>query len=386
MKKRLIALLCVAAMLLSVMAVTVSATTWLPDTADEGSDKIGITHKTGTDLENWKATNFESKTSKTDQEYSFVFVGDTQFLTYADARDNTKNVQAIYKWIADNKSNKKIAHVFALGDMTHFSYGNDETLINDRAYNLGFGTGTAEWNVVKAATDQLKDAGISYSVVRGNHDDYTIDTIYGGDSTYTSQFNDFYRPNSGRYMSNSITNSWRTLDIHGDKYLFLTIDFNPTMAVLDWANEVIANNPDRKVIITTHSYLSPDGTHQKAESDYDSYKGGLEAITESTVDGEMMWDKLVRKYENIIMVVGGHVSTGDKGEDTSEHNVTYTYRTGDNGNKVTEMIINPQVLDQLQTYTGLVCVMNFYDNGERVELEYYSPLLTDKLRFKEIED
>lgn len=79
----------------------------------------------------------------------------------------------------------------------------------------------------------------------------------------------------------------------------------------------------------------------------------------------MLWDKLVRKHANIRMVLCGHISAGND-------DVSYTYRTGDNGNKITEIVVNPQNFDLNYAYTGLVCVLNFFDNGERIELEYYS--------------
>lgn len=237
--KKIIAYLCLLTILFSTMSITVfAATTW------QTNAELGISHKTGTELNAWKSNTFEKKDSITDQEYSFVLIGDTQYVTYPDARDNTDNLKKIYKWIADNKDTKKIAQVFALGDITCLSYGNDKTLINDVSYSRNYGTGMAEWNLVKAATDHLKEAGIPYAMLRGHMDDYSIDEAYGEDITYTSQFEGFYRSGRGRYKDNSITNSWRKVDIHGDKYLFLTLDFNPTMDVLDWANEIIASNPE----------------------------------------------------------------------------------------------------------------------------------------------
>ena len=363
MKRRIIAYLCTVSILLSAMTITVFA-----DVNWQTNAEMGINHKTGTELEAWKSENFEKKASITNQEYSFVLVGDTQYITYPDARDNTTNLKKIYKWIADNKDTKKIAQVFALGDITCLSYGNDKTLINDLSYSRNYGTGMAEWNVVKAATDQLKEAGVSFAVLRGHMDDYSIDNVYGEDVSYTSQFDGFFRTGAGRYNENSITNSWKKIDVHGDKYLILTIDFNTRRQVLNWANDIIEKNPDRKVIIATHGYLWGDGTHAKAEIDYDVYKGGLSAINDTTIDGEMLWEKLVRKHANIFMVLCGHVSTGN-------NNVGYTYRTGDNGNKITEITVNTQEFDKNYTYTGLVCVLNFFDDGQRVELEYYSTLL-----------
>ena len=40
-----------------------------------------------------------------------------------------------------------------------------------------------------------------------------------------------------------------------------------------------------------------------------------------------------------------------------------------------QVLIDPQSLDLDGAYTGLVCIMHFSDNGSKIQLEYYSPLL-----------
>lgn len=350
--KKILSFICAIALLFAVLSIAIEAIKY--------NYSFGSDHLSGTELRNWINSNFGSKEPITDSEYSFAFVGDTQYVTYADFRDGTNNLQKTYKWIADNVSSKKIAHVFALGDMTHMSYENDVSISYDQTYGSGLG----EWNIVKNATDQLKGK-VPFSVVRGNHDDFQIDDIYGSDSDYTSQFGGFYRERSGIYKD-SITNSWRIFDIHDDKYLFITIDFNTKPEVLKWAGDIIEQHPDRKVIITTHGYLFEDGALHKAEIDSSSYKGGLSAITDKTVDGEKIWQDLASKYENVMMVCSGHVSAS---------NIVYNFKEGDHGNQVLQVLIDPQTLDLQYAYTGLVLLMHFSEDGTKIELEYYSPLL-----------
>lgn len=365
MKKRIIALICVLAMLVSACSMTIYTSAY---TIRE--DVIG-THLTGSALSTWMTNNFQATSPVSDNEYSLVFVGDTQRLTYADFRstldgdasNDTSYLKSVYKWIADNVETKNIKHVFALGDLTECSVGNDATIVG--ASIQSYATGEEEWKIHRAATDQLKGK-VPFSVIRGNHDDYMIDKYYGGDSDYTSQFGGFYSGSEGHwsYSANSgyksITNSWKTLNIGDEKYLFITIDYNGPSAALTWAGEVIAANPDHKVIITTHSYLDSAGYYMSHEIDKDSY------LTHYGVTTEKVWTDLASQYENVVMVVGGHSGVDD---------VVYNFAEGVHGNKVLQVLVCPQEIDKNYAYTGLICIMNFSEGGKKIEIEYYSPLL-----------
>lgn len=364
MKKRIIALICILAMVFSVASLTITSAYTIRQ------DVIG-THLTGTALSDWKASNFQSTSPVTDSDYSLVFVGDTQRLTYADFRstldndssNDTSYLKSVYKWIADNAESKNIKHVFALGDLTECSVGNDSSIVG--AAIQAYATGEEEWKIHRAATDQLKGK-VPFSVIRGNHDDYMIDKYYGGDSEYTSQFGGFYTGSEGHwsYSANSgyksITNSYKKLEIQGQKYLFITIDYNGPSAALTWAGNIIAANPDHKVIITTHSYLNESGEYMSHEIDKSSY------LTHYGVTSEKVWTDLASQYENVIMVVGGHSGADD---------LIYNFAEGVHGNKVLQLLVCPQEIDKNFAYTGLICIMHFSEGGNKIELEYYSTLL-----------
>jgi hypothetical protein len=240
------------------------------------------------------ASKWETRTPVTDHAYSFVFVGDTQCITYdSDYLKGTKYLNQLFQWIVDNKDTKKIAHTFILGDITDRTYQNDPSI---SANQIG-ATGDAEWKIAKEAISKL-DGKVSYSIARGNHDSYEIDA-WLGHATYRSQFNGFYDGSADVYSE--MTNSYMLKEISGTKYLFMAIDFNPHQDVINWANKIISQHPDYKVIITTHSYLDSDGsltTNAKDGGSYKYYNG---------VDAEYLWNNLVSKHENIIMVASGHV-------------------------------------------------------------------------------
>ncbi len=376
--KRIISIICIVAMLLSsVITLSVSA----------------ASYETPVEPNKWIEPNFES-----DYAYSFAFVGDTQYLSCGDYYLGTKKLQAVYKYIADTADERKLEHVFVLGDMTDLGYKNDGNLAG--AYYTT--PVTTEWEIVKSAISQL-DGVIPYSIVRGNHDDYMMDD-YFNKAPYTTQFDGcggFYsdsnakwtdisgvtksreadNPNAYVYWSAStgrhtttVANSWKTVNIGGVDYLFMTVDFNPTDNVLNWVDQTLAKYPNHKAIITTHSYLDGNGEVISSDDGSTMYLFGN--------PGTVLWDEVLSRHENVFMIVSGH--TGGVAP-------TYSYNRGVNGNEVLQVLVDPQVYDAKEIDpngtiehgtqdTGLILYMNFSNDGKRITFDYYSPLLNKFLK------
>jgi len=144
------------------------------------------------------------------------------------------------------------------------------------------------------------------------------------------------------------------------KYLFITLDFGPSDDVLNWAGNLCKEYSDRNVIITTHGYLCRCG--QPLDENHPSYPtehGGAN-------DGTDMWDKLVSKYENISMIISGHIET---------ETIVMTQRQGRFGNIVTQLLVNPQGSDLLDDEGyGMVAMLYFSEDGKNVTLDYYSTI------------
>ena len=140
-------------------------------------------------------------------------------------------------------------------------------------------------------------------------------------------------------------NSWRLLDAGNDKYLLITLDYDPTDDELAWAGEIIASYPDRKVIVTTHSYTTADGKFSSI--------------------GQNIWDNLLSKHANVFLVLAGH---------TSSDYVVTTQMTGEHGNVVTAMLIDPQSVDTTRGLgaSGMVTMLYFKDGEPTVQVETYS--------------
>ena len=127
----------------------------------------------------------------TNHEYSFVFVGDTQSVTYHDYNNKTTYMSDIYKWIVDNKEKKKIAHVFGLGDITESNKAD-------------------EWEIAKKAITQM-DGILPYTLVRGNHDGLWSMNFqnYFGDSQFAKDIDGCY--------NRLLANSYKKFDVGAEK-------------------------------------------------------------------------------------------------------------------------------------------------------------------------
>ena len=268
------------------------------------------------------------KEDVTDYAYSFAVIGDTQKVNY----NHPENFSTIYEWILDNIESKKIKHVFGLGDITDTS-------------------AAEEWDRAKTAIHSLDDK-VSYSIVRGNHDTSI---------SYIQAFpwND-YKNVLGGSFNNTMLNTYQTLTVGQVKYLFINLDFGPHDKVLEWAGELCEEYPDHKVIISTHAYLYLNGTPIDADDHCPPKDNG------ANNNGDDIWNKLVSKHENITLVLSGHEACD---------RIVTTQRKGDKGNTVTEMLINPQLLD-LNSANGLGLVAMFYfsEDGNDVTVEYYSTI------------
>lgn len=330
MKKKLIVLLVLAMIFSTFSSFSASATAW---------------------ADYWTS---ENPNPPDNYAYSFALVGDTQVLSAYDAgtdgftgKTGNNYVKNVYKWIVDNKNSKKISYVFGLGDITQTWTGSE-----------------AEWNVVKPAIAQLDAANIPYSMIRGNHDDKTMYKNAFNTTSYNSQFLGFYEQGNP-------ANSYRTMTIGNVDYLFVTLDYAPTQAILDWANGVIgsAAYKNHKVIISTHGYMNNNGQRLPADGTQSSThyvtNGSSSDGTTATgaLIGEDLWDKCFKKHSNIFMVLCGHIGWPCPQVTTAK---------GDNGNTVYQVLVNPQDVDSAVEPTGSVTILYFSADGTTFWVEDYS--------------
>ena len=273
----------------------------------------------------------EEEPALSDYAYSMAVVGDTQYVSV----NNPENFHYIYDYILENVDKKNIKFVIGLGDITD---SDSDT----------------EWALDIEEIKRMDDV-VPYSLVRGNHDSkdrFNSYVSYDGEKTAFA----------GAYEDGSELNTYHTFSVGNIKYMVVCLDYGAKDEVLEWAGEVIEAHPDHNVIITTHSYLFRDGsTLDENDTCPPTLSGGYN-------NGDHMWDKLIKKYENIVLVLSGH--------DPSE-SIVRSVSKGDNGNNVVQMLIDTQNVDKSNKDIGglgNVAIFHFSEDGKTVQVRYYSTI------------
>lgn len=111
-----------------------------------------------------------------------------------------------------------------------------------------------QWQNSKTAMNVLDSNNIPYSVLPGNHDFNPLA------DNFTSSYFMYYPPQTkkayyaGSYNNDNFNNV-NKISVGNNKIMFLNLQFNPPQGAIDWANMQIADNPDYKVVLSTHEYL-----------------------------------------------------------------------------------------------------------------------------------
>ena len=273
--------------------------------------------------------------------YSFVVVGDTQELS----EDDPALLDKLYEWIVENKEKEKIEYVLGMGDITQKSYD-------------------YEWEYAKSQIYKLNGV-VPYLLARGNHDILSDAFIKKGEGSFNTTFNDgiYNQQLTGVMTEGDMTCAYRTLKVGQIDYLFITVDFGPTVEMLEWAGQVADAHPDHRVILTTHAYLYRDGTTLDGEDAFPASTSPRNRPAELCMDGDDIWEKFASQHPNVHMVLSGH--------DPAQH-IIYRQDPGVNGNTVTQMLINPQHIDGFLDPTALVAMFYFSEDGNTLTVRYYS--------------
>ncbi len=259
-------------------------------------------------------------------------------------------------WIAGNKDS--IAFVLHLGDITNNNVD-------------------SQWTVAAKAM-QVMDGKVPYAFVPGNHD---VGNNGKSDIRNTELFNkyfpyDKYSRNSyfgGVFENGKMENAYHLLNAGGYNWLVLTLEFGPRDKVLNWAAKVVEKYPRHKVIIVTHAYMYSDDTRMSPQRKHkwlpQDYGLGKNTTADEMVnDGEQIWDKLVSRYKNIMLVFSGHVLNDGTGKLVSE---------GMHGNKVYQMLSNYQygVDSAVKGGNGYLRLVTLDPLKEKINVKTYSPFI-----------
>ncbi|MGK0187362.1 MAG: hypothetical protein ACI9R3_003149 [Verrucomicrobiales bacterium] len=251
--------------------------------------------------------------------FSIVILPDTQKYTIGGRHGDVFAGQT--KWIVDNADTLNLKFVIHEGDVVETP--DDET----------------QWKLADEVFKTL-DGKVPYTISVGNHD---MDV----EKRDKSQFNRYFpasrfdrQPGYGGHMESLPANRYHMLDAGGMRFLILSLEYQPPTAVLEWANQVVADYPDTRVIVNTHSFLN---------------------VNDRNDTGKNIWDSFVRKHTNIFLVVSGHLSVGRRAD------------KGDHGNLVHQVLANYQ--GHRRGGNGWLRVLRFLPDEDRIEVSTFSTVL-----------
>jgi len=254
--------------------------------------------------------------------WSLVLLPDTQMT----AECWPEVFKAQTQWIADNQDALHIEFVLHEGDITNLNVQN-------------------QWTRALEAMSVLHGR-VPYAMSVGNHDtgndadvrDTRLFNIYFPYAGYAALADGDPQKVLGVFEQGKMDNAYYQFYAGGIWWMIVVLEFGPRDAVLNWANQVVADHAGHRVIVLTHDYLDYNG-HLTGGADSQSWLASNSAMAqngESVNDGIGTWDKFVRKHANISFVFNGHtlgdgagrlISTGDNGNTVYQVSSDYTMRT-----------------------------------------------------------
>jgi hypothetical protein len=263
------------------------------------------------------------------------------------------------RWIAESFRDRNIAAVFHLGDITNRST-------------------PAEWEVAARAMSQL-DGKVPYFLSAGNHD-YSEGGVC---KDRTTRLNDYFPVTKFRDLSTfggtydrepeRLENSYHLFSAAGREFLVICLEFGPRADVVRWASEIAAKHKNREAILLTHAYMYYDDTRYDwaqygKKQNWNPHSYGVAETTAGDVcDGEELWQRLVRKNENFVLTMNGHVLQDGLGRTISKSPA---------GRDIHEVLVNFQM--KPNGGDGWLRLLEFRADGKTVQTYDYSPTRNER--------
>lgn len=278
----------------------------------------------------------------------FVIIPDTQSVFETDSTIMRQQME----WIADPAN--KVDFAIHVGDITQSN--SDDEWSRSREYF------------------EIIAGKVPFTFSLGNHDFGSAPNRYADvrDSRFANRYMgiDFINSVSSpisTYPENSVDNMAHLVDLNGDSWLIISMEFGPRDKTLDWADRVILNHPSSKVIINTHAYLYCDSTRIGDGDNWSPHGYGIGKSSDGANDGDQIWNKLVKNHKNIEMVFSGHILKSGVGTLSS---------VGVNGNRVYQMLANYQrgVKGMGKGDNGYLRIVDYSESNKTIDVKTYSPV------------
>jgi hypothetical protein len=236
-----------------------------------------------------------------------------------------------------------------------------------------------QWQVIKHAFSKL-DHVVPYVLAAGNHDMGEVPKL--ANNRNTDLFNQYFpfihmsKLEGFRdvYEKDKMENAWYVFKTKKIQWLVLNLEFGPRNKVLDWANQLVSQHPDKVIILNTHAYLYSDNTHHGPGHKWlpQQYGIGKDTAKEEVNDGVGIWNKLVKLHPNIRFVFSGHVLNSGVGTLISYN---------DHGYAVYQMLANYQqgVEGSINGGNGWLRIVDVGFKKNVINVKTFSPFINQYL-------
>jgi hypothetical protein len=234
-----------------------------------------------------------------------------------------------------------------------------------------------QWSRAQAAMQALSEANLPALVALGNND---FSSFIPRRSLFERYFTwaafaavngphgaDWDAAEPGR-----LENLWRRLETPWGPFLILALEFGPRESILDWADRVLSQHRDARVIVLTHAYLYSDGERyhwarwgREQRWNPRAYFRGAEEGAVS--DGERIWQRVISRHAQVVAVLCGHVKNSGVARSGSE---------GEAGTVVHQLLVNFQdgvTPDRGMGGGGFLRLLEFQPDGRTMAVKTYSP-------------
>lgn len=324
-----------------------------------------------------------------DYDFAIVHLTDTQYIAEgaADSSDPERQKRfrqahdAIAQWIGQNAATRKIVYVAHTGDLVE----NWCWRWNRRS------TAAREFKEADRFISMIEDYGVPVGVLPGNHDNrWGSDEGRGGPELST--FNKTFGPArtkraqqkwapiagslpvhvryGGPWKNRENSCHYDLIDVGPCRMVVVHMGYGIKDAHVAWARHVLCRYKDRDAIVCTHHYLDhgmrPDGS-QAPHGGPGSY---------GPDDGVKLYQEVVSKHANVVMVLCGHISgTGWRVDDAAGRQAMSLLADYQAHRVPDENFPTGYKESEGERRTGFLRLLQFRVEDRSVRISTYSPIL-----------
>jgi hypothetical protein len=264
------------------------------------------------------------------EDFTIIGLPDTQnYSCGAPCGSSSTIFSAQTQWIVNNKETLNIAYVAHEGDIVEHA------------------TTAVEWDRASGAMSLLEDPvttslpdGIPYGVLRGNHDQESTYNYYNqhfGVGRFSGR--SYY---GGGFSGTNNNNNYGLFRASGMDFIVINLEYNPSAAVLSWADALLGTYSNRRAIVVSHDIINT---------------GNPGAFSSA---GQAIYNAL-KDNPNLFLMLCGHIHGEGRRVDVY------------NGNTVNTLLADYQ--SYANGGDGFLRILHFSPARNEITVETYSPSL-----------